>query len=355
MSNRKISCLMISAARVIPRNLRPAIVVALATALAGCFNSAVPVSEISGSTMGSTYSIKWVGVDGSPGPQELQASLDNQFDEFDAEVSTWRDDSYLSRFNALPTNGCQVMPQSVLDMVAFAQRLNHDSEGGFDVTVGPLLDVWGFHRSDGVQVVPEQSDIDVALQNVGQQHLRVEGDQLCKEHDLEVDLSSIAAGYMVDRVAEHLLSLGIKDYMVEITGELKAAGLKPGGNPWRIAVEEPRDDERTASLIVELDGYSVSTSGDYRNYFEYEGQRYSHTVDPGTGWPVMHNLTAVTVMDPSAMMADGLSTVLLVLGPERGWEYALKNNVAAMFVLREGTEFVSRSTPLFEVLVKSEE
>lgn len=355
MSNRKTSCLMISAARVLLRNLRPAIVVALATALAGCFNSTVPVSEISGSTMGSTYSIKWVAADGSPGPEKLQASLENQFDEFDAEVSTWRDDSDLARFNALPAGACQSMPQSILDLVGFAQRLNRDSEGGFDVTVGPLLEVWGFQRGDGMQVVPVQAEIDKALQNVGQQHLRIEKDQLCKDNDLKVDLSSIAAGYMVDRVAEHLLSLGIKDYMVEITGELKAAGVKPGENPWRIAIEEPRDDERTASLIVELDGYAVSTSGDYRNYFEYEGQRYSHTVNPRSGWPVMHNLTAVTVMDPSAMVADGLSTVLLILGPEKGWEYAQENNVAALFVLREGAEFVSRPTPLFEALVKSEE
>lgn len=346
---------MISAARVHLRSLQPALIVALATVIAGCFNSTVSVSEISGTTMGSTYSVKWVPIEGAPDPATLQASIEHELDEFDAQVSTWRDDSDLSRFNALPAGACQAMPQAVLDMVSLAQTLNTASEGRFDVTVSPLLDVWGFHRADGVQVVPDQPTIDQALEKVGQQHLRIEGDRLCKARAVEVDLSGLAAGYMVDQVAEQLLSLGITNYMIEITGELKAAGLKPGDMPWRIAIEEPRDDERMASLIVELDGYAISTSGDYRNYFEYEGKRYSHTVDPLNGWPVMHGLAAVTVMDPSTLMADGLSTLLLVLGPEKGWEYTQDNNIAALFVLREGAEFVSRPTPLFQALTKSEE
>jgi thiamine biosynthesis lipoprotein len=346
---------MISAARVLYRILRPAMVVAFATAIAGCFNSAVPVSEISGSTMGSTYSVKWVAVDGAPEPEILQAILDESLALFDAQVSTWRDDSDLARFNALPSGSCQSMPQSVLDMVRLADTLNTASNGGFDVTVAPLLDIWGFTHGDGMQVVPLQTDIDAALLDVGQQHLRIDGNELCKERGLQIDFSSLAAGYMVDQVTEQLLSLGISSYMVEMTGELKAAGTKPGGRPWRIAIEEPRDEERTVRLIVELDGYGVSTSGDYRNYFEYEGKRYSHTVDPLTGWPVMHDLASVTVMDPSALMADGLSTLLMVLGPDKGWEYAQENNVAALFVLREGDGFISRQTPPFEALIQSEE
>lgn len=305
--------------------------------------------------MGSTYSIKWVPTKGSPDAATLQAEIERELDEFDAQVSTWRDDSDLSRFNALPAGACETMPEPVLDMVRLAQTLNEASDGHFDITVSPLLDLWGFHRADGMQVVPDQPSIDQALQKVGQQHLRIEQDTLCKERAVEVDLSGLAAGYMVDKVAEHLLALGIKSYMIEITGELKAAGLKPRDAPWRIAIEEPRDDERMASLIVELDGYAVSTSGDYRNYFEYDGKRYSHTVDPLTGWPVMHGLTAVTVMDPSTLMADGMSTLLLVLGPDKGWEYALNNDVAALFVLREGAEFVSRPTPLFEALTQGKE
>ena len=142
------------------------------------------------------------------------------------------------------------------------------------------------------------------------------GTQLCKDRALTVDLSSVGAGYMVDRVAERLEQFGIKSYMVELTGELKAVGRKPGDRPWRIAVEEPRDDNRVAQIIVSLDGEGVSTSGDYRNYFELDGQRFSHTFDARNGRPVMHRLASVTVLDPSAAKADGLSTVLMIMGEE---------------------------------------
>jgi len=137
---------------------------------------------------------------------------------------------------------------------------------------------------------------------------------------------------------------------VEITGELKALGQKPDGSPWRIAIEAPHDNERVAQRVIELDGYAVSTSGDYRNYFERDGKRYSHTLDPQTGAPIEHNLAAVTVVDPSTLRADGLSTVLMVMGPERGLAYAAQRKIAAFFVVRKGHEFVSKSTEAFDEL-----
>lgn len=337
------------------RITRPVSAVALAAVLTGCFNSSEPVSEISGSTMGSTYSIKWVAGDNSPEASELKQALEAMFDRFDRDVSVWRDDSKLSHFNAAPAGTCAPIPESLRELVQAADALHTASEGAFDVTVGPLLDVWGFHDPLPNQQIPSEAALREALERVGQQHLQLQGDRLCKERDVIVDISGIAAGYMVDEVVERLGSYGITSYMVEITGELKAEGLKPGGSPWRIAIEEPRDDDRIAQLILPLNGYAVSTSGDYRNYFEYEGQRYSHTFNPRTGTPVMHQLAAVTVLHSSALKADGLSTVLLVLGPEQGWEYALEQNIAALFVVREGSGFVSRSTPRFVALSKGEE
>lgn len=334
---------------------RPVIVAALAAALTGCFHSAQPVSEITGATMGSTYSIKWVDAADSPAPQVMQEQVEAMLADFDVEVSTWRDDSALSRFNALPADSCMSMPDSVLDMVKLAEQLHTDSNGSFDLTVGPLLKIWGFHGGDGSQVMPDAEQLEATLARVGQAHLRREDDQLCKDVDLKVDVSAIAAGYMVDRVTEHLQAQGITSYMVEMTGELKAEGLKPDKSPWRIAIEEPRDDNRMAHLIIELDGYGVSTSGDYRNYFELDGKRYSHTFDPVSGKPVMHELAAVTVLDPSTAMADGLSTVLLVKGPVDGWDYAIERDIAALFVIREGESFISRSTPAFKALEKGKE
>lgn len=355
MWSRKISCLMILAASVLLRTLRPVIAVALATALTGCFHSMEPVSEVTGSTMGSTYSIKWVGSPGSPDPDTLHKEIDSLLSEFDGEVSTWREDSDLARFNAMPAHSCREMPTSVLEMVELAQVLGEESGGDFDLTIAPLMRLWGFHGGDGTQVVPDPEVLEATLQRVGQHHLRIEGQALCKEADVQVDVSAIAAGYVIDRVVEHLASRDITSYMVEITGELKAAGLKPGNAHWKIAIEEPRDDQRMAHLIVPLDGQAVSTSGDYRNYFEFEGKRYSHTFDPSTGKPVMHELAAVTVLDVSTARADGLSTLLLVKGPEEGWDFALEHGIAALFVVRDGKRFVSRTTPSFDALTQSEE
>lgn len=355
MSSLKTSCLMISAADMLLSVVRPVIAAALAVALTGCFHSAQPVSEITGATMGSTYSIKWVEAAQTPSAQVMQEQVEAMLANFDLEVSTWRDDSALALFNALPAESCMIMPASVMDMVELAEQLHADSGGAFDLTVGPLLKIWGFHGGDGSQVMPDAEQLEATLAKVGQKHLRRQGEELCKDVDLKVDVSALAAGYMVDRVAEHLQSQGITSYMVEMTGELRAQGLKPDQSPWRIAIEEPRDDERMAHQIIALDGFGVSTSGDYRNYFELDGKRYSHTFDPVSGKPVMHELAAVTVLEPSAAMADGLSTVLLVQGPQRGWDYAIERGIAALFVIREGQGFISRSTPAFKALEQGKE
>ena len=337
------------------RLVKPVCAAALAAALTGCFNSAESVSEIAGLTMGSTYSIKWVGAEGTPSPAEVQTLVDGFLEDFESIASTWRPDSDLSRFNAAPAGSCQDMPQPILDLVELAQQLHEHSGGSFDLTLEPLMRLWGFHGDVGAQRVPDQQQLADAMARTGHEHLHIRGQQLCKDNQLELDVSGIAAGYMVDEVAERLMAIGIKDYMVELTGELKADGQKPGGSPWRIAVEDPRDESRVAQLVLPLRGYGVSTSGDYRNYFEHEGRRYSHTFDPVSGKPVMHDLAAVTVLHESAAWADGLSTILLVKGSERGWEYALEHDIPALFVIRQGDGFVSRSTPRFTALQQGKE
>lgn len=247
------------------------------------------------------------------------------------------------------------MPASALDLVKLSKELSHDSGGAFDITIGPLLKLWGFHGDPQLQTIPDADQLAQIMQTVGQQYLHVRGSQLCKDVALTVELSSVGAGYMVDRVSERLEHYGIKNYMVEMTGELKAVGRKPGDRPWRIAIEEPRDDNRVAQMILSLDGEGVSTSGDYRNYFELEGQRFSHTFDARTGRPVMHKLAAVTVLDPSAARADGLSTLLMIMGEEAGWDYAVAHNIAAFFVVRDGETFQSRVTPRFDALTPGKE
>jgi len=300
--------------------------------------------------MGSTYSVKYVLRRGTPGPDELQRETEAILADLDRQLSTYRADSDIERFNGLPAGSCAPMPSEVRKLVVAGERLSEESGGALDLTVGPLLDLWGFGPHGAGERVPAAEEIAEARQRVGHAFLRVDGERLCKDAPVRVDFNSIAAGHAVDRVSARLEALGVDSYLVEITGELKARGHKPDGAPWRIAIEAPHDNERVAQKVIALDGYAVSTSGDYRNFFELDGRRYSHTLDPVAGSPVLHRLAAATVVDPSALRADGLSTILMVLGDERGLAFAERQGIAAFLVVREGHGFITKSTVAFDRL-----
>lgn len=318
-------------------------------ALSGCGNGDT-LESFGGPTMGSTYSIKYVRLAGLPAPDEVRFQVEQILADMDRQMSTYRSDSDIERFNALPANNCQAMPASILELVRVGEQLSVQSDGSYDLTVEPLLNLWGFGPQARGETVPTAEALADARKRVGHQHLRIEGDRLCKNVAVEVDFNSIAAGYAVDTIATRLEAMGIRGYLVEATGELKASGKKPDGSSWRIALEEPRDDQKVAERIIAVDGFGLSTSGDYRNYFEQGGKRYSHAFDARTGAPVSHTLASVTVIHPSALMADGLSTLLLILGPERGWDYAEKHDIGAFFVIRADTGFVTRTSHAFERL-----
>ncbi|MCS3835974.1 thiamine biosynthesis lipoprotein [Pseudomonas sp. JAI111] len=321
----------------------------LAGVLSGCGNGD-SLETFGGPTMGSTYSIKYVRHAGLPAPNAVQAQVEKILAEVDQQLSTYRSDSDIERFNDLPANRCQKMPAPILKLIRVGEQLSEQSEGAYDLTVEPLLNLWGFGPQAREEKVPTVQALADVRQRVGYQHLRIDRDQLCKDAAVEVDFNSIAAGYAVDTIAAKLEAMGIHDYLAEATGELKASGKKLDGSPWKIALEEPRDDQQVAQKIIAVDGYGLSTSGDYRNYFQQGGRRYSHTFDARTGAPVSHTLASVTVINPSALMADGLSTLLLILGPERGWDYAEKHDIGAFFVIRADTGFVTRSNQAFERL-----
>lgn len=321
--------------------------VVLVGVLSGCGNGDT-LERFDGPTMGSHYSIQYVRHSAAPAPKAVRAEVESILAEVDRQFSTYRSDSDIERFNALPANSCQIMPGPVLELIRVGEQLSSQSDGSFDLTVEPLLNLWGFGPQSRAEKVPTAEALAQVRQRVGHAHLRIDGDRLCKDAAVEVDFNSIAAGYAVDRIATRLKALGIDSYLAEVTGELKAAGRKPDGAVWRIALEEPRDDRRVAERVIEVNGYGVSTSGDYRKYFKQGGRRYSHTFDARTGTPVLHNLASVTVIHPSALMADGLSTLLLILGPERGWDYAEKYGVGVFFVLRDNDRFIVRTNDEFE-------
>lgn len=315
--------------------------------LVGCGE---PVLEFGGPTMGSSYSVKYLPAASGPTVVQAQAATEAILAEVDQQLSTYRHDSLIARFNALPANSCQSLPAEVLELVRFGEQLSQQSEGAFDMTLEPLLNLWGFGPQARDERVPTASEIAAARQKVGHQHLRINGQQLCKDAAVELDFNSIAAGYAVDRISARLTELGVSSYLVEVTGELKALGKKADGSPWRIAIEAPLDNQQVAQRILPLDGYGVSTSGDYHNFFERDGQRYSHTLDPLTGAPISHGLAQVSVVDRSVQRADALSTLLMVLGPEAGLAFAEREGVAALLVSRTEQGFVSHGSSAFTQL-----
>lgn len=326
--------------------------VVLAMLCAGCGNGD-SMERIGGPTMGSTWSVNYVRHAGLADPVQVRGEVARILAEVDLQMSTYRSDSAIERFNALPANDCLAMPASVLQLVRVGEQLSAQSAGAYDLTVEPLINLWGFGPQGRAEKIPDPAAVSEVMQRVGYQHLHIDGNRLCKDAAVEVDLNSVAAGYAVDSIAARLEVMGIHAYLVEATGELKAKGKKLDGSPWRIALEEPRDDQQVAERIINVDGYGVSTSGDYRNYFLQDGRRYSHTVDARTGAPVLHDLASVTVIHPSALMADGLSTLLLILGPERARDYAQKHAIAAFFVLRADTGFIIRTSQAFDQLAEA--
>ena len=329
------------------------LIVLVLAALSGCGQS---VERFGGPTMGSSYAVQFVPAGKSPDAAKLKAEVDTILASLDEQFSTYRADSVASRFNALPAGACLGLPADMLTLWRYGEQLSQQSGGAFDLTVEPLMNLWGFGPQSRSERVPEAAALERERARVGHQHLRLNGDQLCKEVDAQLDFDSVVAGYAVDRVSARLAELGLTDYLVEITGELKAVGHKPDGKPWRIALEVPSSErERQVERSVALDGIGLSTSGDYRNYFEEGGQRYSHTFDPRTGTPVRHALASVTVADAQALHADGLSTLLMVLGPEEGYTFAERNGLAAFFIVRQGEGFVTRATTRFEALFPSPE
>ncbi|PTR23336.1 MULTISPECIES: FAD:protein FMN transferase [unclassified Pseudomonas] len=328
--------------------MRVSLLVMLLTLLYGCGER---IERISGPTMGSTYSIQYVPAAQTPDSQRVKAEVETILAALDQQFSNWRSDSVVSRFNDLPAGACQALPEDMHRLLAYGEFLFRESGGAFDLTVQPLMNLWGFGPQSRGERLPDAGALARERARVGHQHLHLDGEKLCKDVAAQLDFDSIVAGYAVDQVGDRLSALGIQAYLVEITGELRAVGRKPDGSPWRIALEVPSGaSERQVERTIALDGYSVSTSGDYRNYFEEGGQRYSHTFDPRVGTPVKHALAAVTVVDPLGLHADGLSTLLMVLGPEEGYAFAERHDLAAYFIMRQGQGFVARATPRFESL-----
>jgi len=309
------------------------------------------VYRLEGRTMGTTYHITAV-LRGSQSVAEntLQMDVDKLLENVNQIMSTYIPDSELSMLNQLPVGQAIVVSQPLFDILEMSERVSVLSGSAFDVTVGPLVNLWGFGPKGLPTKKPSQQALMEARSRVGHQfvELDINKRQVSKRAEVYIDLSAIAKGYGADAIAVLFLRYGINDYMIELGGELAVAGKNPAGIPWRIGVEQPTLVQTGVVEAVSVPSGGIATSGDYRNYFELEGKRYSHTINPNTGVPIEHTLASVTVVAESAAMADALATAINVLGPEAGYELALKNKVAAYFIIRHENGFISKSSPEFE-------
>lgn len=312
------------------------------------------IYKISGQTMGTTYHISWVGQ--SPQASEmLKQKVDERLVAINKSMSTYDPTSELSLINQNkgPKDklGWFLVSNDLKEVLGLSIDVWYDSQGAFDVTVGPLVNLWGFGPQARPEQVPEQSEIDKLLKNIGTDQLELDlsAPALYVATPQYIDLSAVAKGWAVDEVGKVLERQGIHSYLVEIGGEIAAKGKKPDDQSWRIAIEKPEQLlKKTAMLVIELDGVGVATSGDYRNYYEEEGVRYSHTIDPSTGYPITHNLASVTVVHPSTGAADAWATAITVAGPEKGLELAEKNNLMVYMQIGEGANFIERYSSAFK-------
>lgn len=336
------------------------LIVLLVVNLTACFpsnNSAQTEVLLQGRTMGTTYNVKVVATIDEVEALQLQQKIDAALQQVNQEMSTYIPDSEISRFNQSTSLEPVEVSSSLARVLAESLRLGKLSEGKLDVTVGPLVNLWGFGPEQRPETVPSDEALAKTKNRIGLDNLVLVGNKLSKKiPDLYVDLSTIAKGYGVDIVAELLEANGFHNYLVEVGGELRLKGFKHTGELWAIAIEKPIFDplgeHRAVQQVIIPKDNAVATSGDYRNYFEADGERFSHIIDPDSGKPIHHNLVAVTVIAPSSMTADGLSTMLMVMGAKQGMDFAIKHDLAALFIAKSEDGFNEQFTVKFKQYLK---
>ncbi|SMX29437.1 Thiamine biosynthesis lipoprotein ApbE precursor [Pelagimonas phthalicica] len=303
-------------------------------ALAACYNR-TQVIELVGQTMGTTYKVVAVDHKNAVDKAEVEMRISAALADVNKAMSNWDDSSEISRINAAPAGARADMSQELAQVMNAAADVNAASQGRFDTTMGPLIELWGF-GAPGQTALPSEAAIAAAQAKSGHANsLLLTGQNVEKtREDAQVYLAGIGKGYGADHVGRALEDLGLSDYMVEIGGDLYASGRNPEGMAWQIGIESPDPLARGVMGVVGVSGMGLASSGDYRNYFEADGQRFSHLIDPVTGRPVDHNTASATVLADNAMLADAWSTAMLILGRERGLEVAEQHHIAVHFVDR---------------------
>lgn len=329
--------------------------------LAGCDNQPAKQNAglvLEGKTMGTWWRASLAGVDKSR-QNELRTKIQAQLDGDDRLLSTYKADSALSRFNLSRSTEPYAVSEGMSDIVTLSLRIGAKTQGAMDVTVGPLVNLWGFGPDKQPVKTPTQAQIDAAKALTGLQHLKVinQAGQQWLQKDLPglyVDLSTVGEGYAADHLARLMEQNGIGRYLVSVGGAVVTRGTNPDGRAWRVAIQKPTDRENAVQAVVDLNGHGISTSGSYRNYYELDGKRLSHVIDPTTGAPIQHKLVSATVIATTALEADGWDTGLMVLGTEKAKQIAEKEGLAVYLITKEGEGFSTWMSPQFKTFLLSE-
>lgn len=334
------------------------IVVALALSLPARSTGAAELQRLDGHTMGTSWSVRLV-LPSTASAEPLQRGIQAELDRVDGQMSTYKPQSDLSRFNRAPAGSWQPLPAEFFTVLQHALQLAQATDGAYDPTVEPLVNLWGFGPDQRPHQPPGAAAIAQAKSRVGWWKLKLDavGRRAWQPGGVHVDLSAVAKGYGVDQVGRYLQRMGVDAWLVEVGGELKAHGRKPDGSGWRVGIERPdaaigavSDADELVRAIL-LDDRAIATSGDYRHVFEDGGRHYSHHIDPRTGQPVPHEVASVSVLAQDCMQADPLGTTLSVLGAERGMAYARRHELAVLMIVRGKHGFEQRMSPAFAAAV----
>ncbi len=329
--------------------LKPVMSVCLtAFSLTGCsISEPVEVQTLFGYAMGTSYSVKLVSTLSES--RSLQMGVEGVLADINGRMSTYLPRSELSVFSAAAVNSPVSVDDKTIHVVEWALQIAALTDGYFDPTVAPLVDLWGFGPTARQSLVPDLIELETLQAQVGYGAVVVdtEAETLSKTAPRALDLSAIAKGYAVDLVADYLAQKGFSNYLVEVGGEMRFSGTKPDQVAWRIAIENPDSMNRSVFRILEMSSGAVATSGDYRNFFELDGMRYSHTINPKTGYPVVHDLASVTVVMALCIDADAYATAFMAMGKELTLKFAEENNLAVLLIYKDGESFRSLQSSQF--------
>ncbi len=299
-------------------------------------------TEIHGYTMGTTYSIKIP--DFNLARELAKSRIDSILYAINLEMSTYIDSSQISQFNRIPKKNKFYINKDFFKVINRAKIFNHLTNGVFDPTINPLVELWGFSKNGYLKEIPSKAKIDSALSLVGLNNLIIHSDQsVSKNKMISLDLSAIAKGYGVDKISEYLEENGCANYMVEIGGEIRSSGKNKDGGEWIVGLQQPNENISKLAIRIKLKDMSLATSGNYRNYYDINGKRYSHIISPLTGYPIKNDILSVSVLSKECVDADAFATSLMLYPAEEGIELIEKiDEVEVLYILEDNSMIYSK-------------